>query len=133
MSELPITAREARERAIKDRSRALRRRDEVREQVRVKQDRAHRTHSIRVTPLDRLVDEVLKDDRHWHAAVSDNQWWLMQATAFGAVETVDMLKVIAAQNAEMIKILKEIRDDRRASSTGEEDAQASYTTPVEPT
>lgn len=117
MSEMPITAKEARERANLHRDRAMRRRAELREMIQARQVSAPRQHSITRATTDQILDQQLGTDKIWSNNVNDNKWWLAQATAFGATESAQYLRHIAIQNAQIIKLLKEIRDDHRAASS----------------
>lgn len=123
MSDLPTTADGARQRAILHRDRAMARRAELRAQIAQRQALAPRQHSMTRAPIDHLLDRALGDDTVWNSNAKDNQWWLVQATAFGATESVAVLKYIAGQTKQLIElqrefitVLKEIRDDIRAAS-----------------
>jgi hypothetical protein len=106
-NDYPRSAFAARARADTARAKAADRRETLR--VRVIRRRAIdvRTNA-RAMSLDYELNQELSNDSAWRAAVSDNQWWLAQTTAYGVTEIVGLLKFIVEQNNELLKHVKEM-------------------------
>ena len=117
MTDLPRTARGARLKADAHRQRAFERRGELHRDIAMRQLLAHRHDPRKRESVERMVDRALVDDPEWRTNVNDNQWWLAQAATYAGDETVQLLKMIHAQNEMIIMILREMRDDRRTAST----------------
>lgn len=116
MPALPTSYVEARRLADAARARAVARREEIRQQVLDQVTRGKRR--LGLTPVKVVVDRWASQDPVWKAAVADNQWYLAQATSYATCETVDVLRVIAEQQQMILKALKEISDDERATTEG---------------
>ena len=116
MRKPPFSYDDAIQLANEARERAIRRRDAIQAAVEYR-NRTNPTRQTLGNSLAVLVDAEVSKDPRWRAHVNDNQWYLAQATAFGVGEVRDLLH-------ELLTVMKEIRDDRRAAPADGRGAQA---------
>lgn len=114
MPALPTSYAEAQRLAEAARERAVARREEIRQQVLDQVARGARR--LGSTPVKVVVDRWAASDPVWKAAVADNQWYLAQATAYGQGDILALMYTLARQQALILKMLKEMRDDDGATS-----------------
>jgi len=89
--------------SLRARERASARRAEIREQVYDQEALRRRSLGANYveTSVETIVDRWTGKDPEWQGAAKDNQWYLMQTTAYGTARLVE-------QNEQIIMLLQQI-------------------------